>query len=43
MAVHHVEMNQVGARLFDPTNFFAEPREVSGQDRRRYFVGGIHV
>jgi hypothetical protein len=36
-------MNHVGARFFDRMNFFAEPREISGQNRRRYFVGGIHV
>jgi len=32
-------MNQVGARLFERMNFFAEPREIGGQDRGRYFVG----
>jgi hypothetical protein len=36
-------MNQVGAGLFERVNFFAEPGEVSGQNRRRYFVGGIHL
>jgi len=41
MPVHHVEMNQVGAGLFDRVNLVAEPREVGGQNGRRYFVGGI--
>ena len=38
MPVHHVEMNQVGAGLFDPANLFAQAREVGGQNRRRNFV-----
>ena len=35
MAVHDVDVNQVGAARFDRGDCVAEPREVGGQDRRR--------
>jgi hypothetical protein len=28
MPVHHVEMDQIGARGFDPANFLAEAGEI---------------
>ena len=34
-AVHDVEMDPVGARRIDRANFFAEPREVGGEERWR--------
>ena len=34
MAVHHVDMDPVGAGLVDRMHFLAELREVGGQDRR---------
>ena len=33
MAVHHVEMDRVGAGCFDLANFVAESSEVSGENR----------
>ncbi len=32
VVVHHVEVNPVGARGYDVADFFAEPREVGGQN-----------
>ena len=34
MVVHHVEVNQVGARIDYRTDLLAEPREIRGQDAR---------
>ena len=42
VVVHHVEMDQVGAGGDDGAHFFAEPREVGGQERGRDAVGACH-
>ena len=34
MAVHHVDMDPVGAGLVDRAHFLAEPGEIGGEDRR---------
>ncbi len=34
MAVHHIEMDPVGAGRIDGANLFAEPGEIRSQDRR---------
>ena len=34
MVVHHVEVHQVGARRHHALDFFAEPREIGGQNAR---------
>ena len=34
MAVHHVDVDPVGAGLVDRADLLAEPGEVGGQDRR---------
>ena len=36
MVVHDVEVNQIGAGREHRIHLFAEPREVGGQNRRRY-------
>jgi hypothetical protein len=33
MAVHHVDVDPVGAGLVDRAHFLAEPGEIGGQDR----------
>ena len=35
MAVHHVDMDPVGAGGIDRAHLLAEPREIRGEDRRR--------
>ena len=39
MAVHHVDMNQVGAAALDGSNRVAEGGEVGREDRRRNLHG----
>ena len=34
MAVHHVDVDPVGAGLVDRADLLAEPGEIGGQDRR---------
>jgi hypothetical protein len=39
MAVHHVEVNPVGAGGIDGADLFAQPGEIRGQNRRRDHQG----
>ena len=42
VVVHRVEMDHVGARIDDGAHFFAEPREIGGQQRRCNAVSALH-
>ena len=35
MAVHHIDMDEIGACLLDGLDFRAQSREIGGQNRRR--------
>src|SRR5581483_6855894 len=37
MSVHHIDVQDACARLFDSRDFLAEPRKVRGQYRWEYF------
>ena len=43
MAVHHVEMDPVGAGLIDRAHLLAEPCEIGGQDRRGDRAAGASI
>ena len=42
MAVHHVDMDQIGARGLDRLDLCAQPREIRGKDRGRDSDGVGH-